>query len=1067
MINSDIRDQAYRFFIEEAAELLQIIETTLINLRQDGSNAKIHEMMRAAHSIKGGAASLELDTIKAIAHRLEDYFKALYLDVEIDEELENLLLQGFDCLKDPLTEQIAQGQFDEVAAREKAQPIFAALDLRLGEALQQSENYVPSSADLGVDLTASLFEIDVTQRLEVIASLLENGTEQELNDQIQATIELFEGFAQISNLANFGAIGQVVQQALAARPDDLHRIGQLALSNWQQAQTKILAGELTGDFVSQELRNLINVADDFALYTELRSEDALLRPPALEELGSVFELDDVFGSYTDNNEPEEIITEVPSLDEVFFAPDLLPQVTETFEAIAQEPETVNDELSSLTEILEAIAQDFEPLPSLEPVNDELSSLSETIDAIAQDFEQLPTVEELPQLPVLTPTPDPVQPKLKTETTPTPTALSVRVDFNRLERMNNLVGELAINRNSLSLQNEQLQGAVKELLNRFARFSQITEKLRDVSDQMLIDASRYGSWSGSERGFLKEEKSDFDALEMDRYGNLYSSIQGLLEEMIQLEESVDDIVLYARGSNQTLETQRQMVTQLRDELMWARMLPLGEVLNRFPRVLRDLSTRYQKPVRLKLMGTGVLVDKVALEKLYDPLLHLLRNAFDHGIEATEIRQKHSKNPEGLIEIRAYHQGNQTMIEVRDDGGGLNYEKIKEQAVLRGLISAEQVASLSKDKIANLIFEPGFSTAEQVSELSGRGVGLDVVRSQLQALKGNVTVTSSAGQGTIFTLRLPLTLTVAKLLVCLIHPNDTRNLTTTIAIPSDSIEEIIVPQGDQIKHAGQQRFLQFAGQLIPIYKLGELFEYRCQLNESNLSKSLTIAVPSPEDWGLPLLVLRRGQQLYALEVSRLLSEQELVIKPFGSAIAAPRYTYGCTILGDGTLLPVVNAVILLEQFLDFNPDLPRTEVKTPVLIPHSVQTPTILVVDDSAALRKTLALTLEKSGYRVLQARDGREAIEQLQHNTGINLVICDVEMPNMNGFEFLGQRRRDQDLNKIPVAMLTSRSSEKHRQLAMQLGASEYFTKPYIEQQFLTSIKNLIAQSVEEPQLIPN
>jgi two-component system, chemotaxis family, sensor histidine kinase and response regulator PixL len=538
-------------------------------------------------------------------------------------------------------------------------------------------------------------------------------------------------------------------------------------------------------------------------------------------------------------------------------------------------------------------------------------------------------------------------------------------------------------------------------------------------------------------------------------------------MIQLEESVDDIVLFARGSNQTLETQRQMLTQLRDELMWARMLPLGEVLNRFPRVLRDLSNKYHKLVHLKLTGTGVLVDKVALEKLYDPLLHLLRNAFDHGIELPEVRRQKGKREEGSIEIRAYHQGNQTIIEVKDDGGGLKYEKILQQAIKRELITPEQAAVMSRERISNLIFEPGFSTAEQVNELSGRGVGLDVVRSQLQALKGTVTVMSNPGQGTIFTLSLPLTLTIAKLLICLVNPNSSGVTSTAVAIPSDSIEEILVPQLNQIKTSGSQRFLQFGDQLIPIYALGELFEYRYLLPESFISKALTSTVPTPEDWGFPLLLLRRGQQLYALEVSRLITEQELVIKPFGSMIASPPYSYGCTILGDGTLLPVINAIILLEQSLDVRPSIAQERTITmldtvstvvPPVPAANLQTPTILIVDDSAALRRTLALTLEKAGYRVLQARDGREALEQLLQNVGIYLVICDVEMPNMNGFEFLGQRRRDAKLIQIPVAMLTSRSSDKHRQLAMQLGANAYFTKPYIEQQFLAAVKNIITQS---------
>jgi two-component system, chemotaxis family, sensor histidine kinase and response regulator PixL len=492
-----------------------------------------------------------------------------------------------------------------------------------------------------------------------------------------------------------------------------------------------------------------------------------------------------------------------------------------------------------------------------------------------------------------------------------------------------------------------------------------------------------------------------------------------------------------------------------------MLPLGEVLNRFPRTLRDLSTTYHKPVKLKLSGTGVLVDKAALEKLYDPLLHLLRNAFDHGIEPPDFRKKQGKPEEGQIEIRAFHQGNQTIIEIKDDGQGLNLAKIGEKAVKIGLLTPEELAVMSADRIAELIFEPGFSTANQVSELSGRGVGLDVVRSQLQALKGMVLVSFAPGKGTTFTLRLPLTLTISKLLVCLLNQDGTGQ-STAIALPSDSIEEIIIPTAEQLKKSGAQRFLHWQKEIIPIYRLSDLLSYNCALPEISSSKVLT-SVPIPDDWALPLLLLRRGQQLFALEVNRLLSEQELVIKPFSSAIASPSYSYGCTILGDGTIIPAINGGILLDRYLE--PETIKTGVKSAAdkstsdskSTPTATHSTTILVVDDSATLRRTLALTLQKSGYRVVQAKDGREALDQLQQTTGVKLVICDIEMPNMNGFEFLGQRRRDPEMNKVPVAMLTSRSSEKHRQLAMHLGASAYFTKPFIEQQFLTSIQNIISE----------
>ncbi|HEY9596905.1 MAG TPA: response regulator, partial [Cyanophyceae cyanobacterium] len=468
-----------------------------------------------------------------------------------------------------------------------------------------------------------------------------------------------------------------------------------------------------------------------------------------------------------------------------------------------------------------------------------------------------------------------------------------------------------------------------------------------------------------------------------------------------------------------------------------------------------------------------------------------------------RLERGKPEQGRIEIRAYHQGSQTIIEVRDDGQGLNIDRIRERAVELGLLSASQVATVSNNRLYELIFEAGFSTASQVSELSGRGVGLDVVRAQMRSLKGTVTVFSEPGVGTTFTLRLPLTLTIAKLLVCFIG-------SSVLALPSDSVEEIVVPKTGQVKESGSQRFLQWRGYIVPAYRLTDLLEYNCPLPDTSPSKAL-IAVPSPQDWELPMLVIRQDQHILALEIDRLVTEQELVIKPFGSTLAPPGYTYGCTILGDGSLIPVIDAAALLEQLLgqhggvstasslpEVMKSLPITVTEaesfttelteasaTPVGSAHPSRTegsspdgsvvvkktkaaiaalkaPTVLVVDDAVALRRTLALTLERAGCQVLQARDGREAIEQLQQSPSVKLVVCDIEMPNMNGFEFLSYRRQDPQLSKIPVAMLTSRSNDKHRWLAMQLGATAYFTKPYLEQEFVAAIKQIIEQGKPEP-----
>ncbi len=756
----------------------------------------------------------------------------------------------------------------------------------------------------------------------------------------------------------------------------------------------------------------------------------------------------------------------------------------TPEAIAQ-PEAITHTPTAV-EVALAEHQAVEPIVTTNPVSQaKTERINNAVLAVEQMFGQLPTNNQLPATKP-TPTTEAAQAeskenakaaKKKRQQGTKLSGISVRVDLSVLERMNNLVGELVLSRNSLSLQHEQLQSVVTQLDKRFNNFEGQLNGLRGISDQMLVEpaqrqaqgqsAATQSAPSATSEEASTEEGSlleGFDVLEMDRYSALHGQLQEIFEQLMQLEEGVDDIGVLLEQSTQSLTQQRQRLGLLQNELMWARMLPLDNILGRFPRVLRDMARKHGKSVDLNMNGTSVLVDKGMLEKLHDPMLHLLRNAFDHGIEKAEERKSQGKSDRGEIQINAYYQGNQTVIEIKDDGQGVNLERIAKRAVELEWLSREEIKSVPQQALLDLIFEPGFTTAAKLSELSGRGVGLDVVREQIKGLKGSVTVDFEKGKGTTFTLRLPLTLTVAKLMVCQVG-------TTAIALPSDGIEDLLVPQPEQLKMVGNKRLLHWRDDLIPIQSMTELLDYSCPTADIASLKAITSkSIPVPKDWALPLLIFSRGSQRCAMEVNRLLMEQELVIKPFSSAMTPPEYSYGCTILGDGRMIPVLDGTALLQQLSDNSMAIAAgvelsdetldgessDGVEIAATMAQAMQADTILVVDDSTAMRRTMALSLEKAGYRVLQAGDGQEALTQLRQSSAIQLVICDVEMPNMNGFEFLSQRRREPVLMKIPVVMLTSRSSDKHRRLAMQLKAHDYFSKPYVEQDFLKSIKKILA-----------
>jgi chemotaxis family two-component system sensor histidine kinase/response regulator PixL len=323
-------------------------------------------------------------------------------------------------------------------------------------------------------------------------------------------------------------------------------------------------------------------------------------------------------------------------------------------------------------------------------------------------------------------------------------------------------------------------------------------------------------------------------------------------------------------------------------------------------------------------------------------------------------------------------------------------------------------------------------------------LDIVKEQIESTKGTVSIDSKLGRGTTFTLCIPLTLTIAQLMVCQVG-------NAVYAFPADSIQKIVVPTPDQLSHQDAQQVFHWQNLTIPVYKLADLLTYSIPVPERIISHTLKSSADNPIDWLPPLLLIRRSNRIIALEIDRLITEQELTIKPFGKAIKPPSYSYGCTILGDGIILPVLDPHTLIQVLVE-RPICPlQTISATPISSSKS-----ILVVDDSITTRQSLCLTLEKFGYRSFQAKDGQEALQILRQKVSeIELVVCDVEMPNMNGFEFLNVYRQDSTLTHIPVVMLTSRSNIKHRQFATHLGAVDYFIKPYVEQDFISSIDKII------------
>jgi chemosensory pili system protein ChpA (sensor histidine kinase/response regulator) len=524
---------------------------------------------------------------------------------------------------------------------------------------------------------------------------------------------------------------------------------------------------------------------------------------------------------------------------------------------------------------------------------------------------------------------------------------------------------------------------------------------------------------------------------------------MMETIVQVQEMTSDIELGLDDADQTTRELNRTSRQLQSKLTQVRMRPLSDITDRFPRALRELALQYQKLVQFQVQGEHLLIDRNILEALNEPLLHLLRNAFDHGIEAPEVRRQQGKPEQGLIQIQAAHQQNRTVITISDDGAGIPIEKIRTRARQMGLDEV-LLSAASDQELLSLIFEPGFSTSDRVTALSGRGVGMDVVRNCLKQIHGEITVNTHAGKGTTFTLSVPFTLSVTRVLIA-----ESRGL--PLAFPTDAITAVSVIQPEQIlSTAGSQAF-SWNGAMVQLIRLSQWLHFHRPIQSESLESPAAISLPT-------VLLLNQGNQQVGLQVDRCWGEQEVAIRQVEGGLPLPPGFSSCTILGDGRVVPLVSLSELLHWIascerttLDSERSL-RSQLPAQLAassLPTAERQPMVLIVDDSINVRRFLALTLEKAGYLVAQAKDGQDAIDKLSSGLAVQAVICDIEMPRLDGYEFLARVKSTPVLKEIPVAMLTSRSGEKHRRLAMSLGATAYFSKPYNEQTLLQTLETML------------
>jgi chemotaxis protein histidine kinase CheA/CheY-like chemotaxis protein len=634
---------------------------------------------------------------------------------------------------------------------------------------------------------------------------------------------------------------------------------------------------------------------------------------------------------------------------------------------------------------------------------------------------------------------------------------VKVPVKQLDGLSNLMGELVVNRNSLEQDQERMRQFLDNLLHQVSLLGDVGQRMQDFYERSLLEISllshrRKPFWFSDSVSIHDDDpNNDLDSTELDRFTPFHTLSQEIIELIVRVRESSADIGFLVEEADQVTRELRRITTALQEGLNRARMEPFGSEADALKRPVRDISIKCGKQAELFVEGRDTLIDKMLLGKLHDPLIHLVNNAITHGIETAEVRTAGGKSAVGRISIRVFHQGNQTIIAVSDDGGGIDVNRVKDKAIQKGIITAEDAESMSNPEIYDLLFLPNFSTKDVADEFAGRGVGMDVVRTSLTDIRGAITTDSNLGRGTTFTIRLPLNMSISRALCCVSDR-------VRIAFPMDGVEDMIDVPREQIRiESDGSKVLEWRGTMLPLRHLRELLTYHRHLGRGNVYGA------NAEEDMISVIVLRSSNSYLAVQVDQVLIEQEIVIKPLEGPVPKPIGIAGATVLGDGQIVAIADVLELIDLAMGrIRRDASGKiwQMGSPTAEPTVQKSePTVLIVDDSITVRSLLSLTFEKSGYRVEEARDGKEAWEKLKSGLPCDIVFCDIEMPRMDGLELLSRMQKDPALTDLPIAMLTSRGADRHRQMAFNLGAKGYFTKPYLEEQLLEAAGRMLQGEV--------
>ena len=606
---------------------------------------------------------------------------------------------------------------------------------------------------------------------------------------------------------------------------------------------------------------------------------------------------------------------------------------------------------------------------------------------------------------------------------------IRVNIERLDNLMNLVGEMVVNRNRLARQVEFIKTLREELAFSQSRLLHEIKKFEEKYEYTL-------NYSVSNPQVVTRA-TDFFELEFDRYDDFNL----LSRKLTEITNDTNEIMTELEGFFDSFELDTAKIstitTNLQDEITMARMVEMDRLYQMFRRLVRDLAQEENKEVNMVVSGGETKIDKTIFEIISDPLMHMIRNAVSHGIETVEERRSLGKDPTGALILKARHEGNSIILEIEDDGRGMDPAILKKTAVDKGFMNFTEAQSLTDLDAINLIFRPGFSTSQTVGRISGRGVGMDVVSDHLAKINGRIEIKTEKNVGTRFVIRLPLTLAIAQALIVKVKDQE-------MAVPMNLVEETTRYSFKEIQRTAGDEMVNLRGTFTKLLRLNDIL---------GMGK-----FPQKEDaYRHPALILGMSEKRLALMVEDIIGREEIVVKSLGDYLKGVKSFSGATISGEGNVRLILNVSALFgeDAVITKASFFPSKESKEAVVPETARRKPKVLVVDDSISIRKYVQRFLDRTGYEVEVASDGMEALNILG-KAKFDAVVTDLEMPVMHGYDLIAEMKRNPALINIPVIVLTSRAGEKHRQKAIEMGAQDYLVKPFEEQEMLGALKKLLS-----------